>query len=126
VSIVRYSLIICAVSAGTLAALFALVSLERAARLAMAAGALIASVNAVAAYGLAASSLHRSSSFFLGAILGGMVGRMALMLAAAVLVIVWAGLPRTPFVISLLAYFSLFLVAELAVLHRMTTSRRTS
>ncbi len=125
-SIARYSLIVCAVSAGTLAGLFALMSLERAARLAMSAGALIASVNAVAAYGLAVSSLRRSTGFFLGAILGGMVGRMAFMLAGAVAAISWVGLPRTPFVLSLLAYFSLFLAAELVVLQRMTVSRRTS
>jgi hypothetical protein len=126
VSILRYSLVVCAVSVVTIAGLFAILSLERMARLAVAAGALIAAVNAVVAHGLAVSSLRRSTSFFLGAILGGMVGRMAFMLAAAVVATAWAGLPATPFVISLLAYFSVFLVAELVVLHRMTTSRRTS
>jgi hypothetical protein len=55
-----------------------------------------------------------------------MVGRMALMLLGAVAAIMWAGLPRTPFVTSLLAYFSVYLVAELVVLQRMTVSRRTS
>jgi len=46
----------------------------------------------------------------LGAVLGGMVGRVALMLGAVVVGILGLGLPRLPLVASLLGYFMLFLV----------------
>jgi hypothetical protein len=57
---------------------------------------------------------------FLGAVLGGMVGRMALMLAAVMAAVLWLGLPSLPLVVSLLAYFVLFLILEIAILHRQT------
>src|SRR3990172_6003389 len=50
--------------------------------------------------------------------LGGMVGRMALMLAAVLVGVLVLGLPRLPLVVSLLAYFALFLAMELAVQHQ--------
>jgi hypothetical protein len=53
-----------------------------------------------------------------GALLGGMIGRMALMLAAVVAGVLLLGLPRLPLVIALLSYFTLFLVMELTVQHR--------
>jgi len=49
-----------------------------------------------------------------------MVGRMAVMLAAVLLGILLLDLPRLPLVVSLLAYYSLFLVMELTVQHRHT------
>jgi hypothetical protein len=50
-----------------------------------------------------------------------MVGRMALMLAAVVMGVLVFDLPKVPFAISLLAFFVLFLVLELTILHRRTS-----
>jgi putative effector of murein hydrolase LrgA (UPF0299 family) len=53
-----------------------------------------------------------------------MVGRMALMLGAVVAGVLLLGLPKLPLAASLLSYFVLFLVMELAILHRRTTPAR--
>ena len=63
---------------------------------------------------------RRSTGGFLGAILGGMLGRMFLMLGAVVVAVVAFDQPRIPLAISLLAYFTVLLVLELSVLHRHT------
>jgi hypothetical protein len=86
------------------------------------AGALLAAANTLAAYGLVLWASERSTNAFLGAVLGGMVGRMGLMLAAVVAAVLLFGLPKVPLAVSLLAYFVLFLVFELTVLQRRTTS----
>ena len=65
-------------------------------------------------------SRQRSTQAFFAAVLGGMVGRMAFMLGAVVLGVLVLGLPRLPLVVSLLAYFTLFLGLELTVQHRNT------
>ena len=85
------------------------------------AGALLAAANTLAAYGLVLWASGRSTNAFLGAVLGGMVGRMGLMLAAVVVAVLLFGLPKVPLAVSLLAYFVLFLVFELTVLQRRTT-----
>jgi hypothetical protein len=84
-------------------------------------GAGLAVVNTVAAYGLAVWSANRSTNVFMGAVLGGMVGRMGVMLAAVVGAVLLLGLPKVPLAVSLLSYFVLFLVFELALLHRKTS-----
>jgi branched-subunit amino acid ABC-type transport system permease component len=61
---------------------------------------------------------RRSTNTFMGAVLGGMVGRMGLMLAAVVAGVLVLGLPKVPLAISLLAYFVLFLVFEISVLQK--------
>ena len=58
---------------------------------------------------------------FLRAVLGGMLARMAALLAAVVAAVLFLGVPKLPLAVSLLSYFVLFLVFELAVLHRRTT-----
>jgi hypothetical protein len=58
----------------------------------------------------------------MGAVLGGMVGRMAVMLAAVVAGVLVLGLPKVPLAVSLLGYFVVFLVFELTVLQRRTGS----
>jgi hypothetical protein len=120
-SLTRYAAVVVAVVLGTLALAHPL--LPPGARAAAAAGAALAAANTLLAYGLVVWSARRSTNVFLGAILGGMVGRMAAMLAAVVAGIVLLGLPKVPFVLSLLAYFVLFLVFELAVLQRRTSAR---
>jgi len=64
---------------------------------------------------------RRSTNVFLGAVLGGMVGRMGLMLAAVVVAVLLLGLPKVPLAVSLLAYFVVFLVLELALIQRRTS-----
>ena len=46
---------------------------------------------------------------------------MVLMLAAVVAAVLVLGLPAVPLAVSLLAYFVVFLVFELTVLHRRTS-----
>jgi len=87
------------------------------------AGGALAALNTLAAYALVLWSQRRSTQVFMRAILGGMVGRMALMLAAVVAGILGLGLPTIPLTVSLLGYFVLFLVVELAILQRRTTAQ---
>ena len=88
---------------------------------AVAAGGVLAALNTILAYSLVLWSTGRSTNVFLGVVLGGMVARMALMLVAVALGIVTFGLPKAPFTISLLAFFTLFLGLELTILHRRTS-----
>lgn len=89
-------------------------------RTAAVAGALLAAVNTLGAYGLVLWASGRSTNAFMGAVLGGMVGRMGLMLAAVVAAVLVLGLPKVPLAVSLLGYFVVFLVFELTVLQRRT------
>jgi hypothetical protein len=92
--------------------------LEPAALYGMVLGAALAAANTLAAYGLVLWAQRRSTNTFMGAVLGGMVGRMGLMLAAVVAGVLVLGLPKVPLAISLLAYFVLFLVFEISVLQK--------
>lgn len=85
-------------------------------------GASLAGLNTIVAYGLVLWSHSRSTKAFMGAVLGGMLGRMAFLLGAVVAGVGVLDLERIPLVAALLGYFVLFLVVELAVLHRPTTS----
>ena len=85
-------------------------------------GAVLATVNTIAAYFLVGWSQGRSTNAFLGAVLGGMLGRMGVMLAAIVAGVLALGLPQVPLVVSVLAYFTLFLVLELNVVNRTVRS----
>jgi hypothetical protein len=84
-------------------------------------GSAIAAANSVAAYGLVAWSAPRSTAWFFRAILGGMLVRMGFMLAAVLAGVLLLGMPRLPFVFSLLGYFVALLVFELAVVARRMT-----
>jgi F0F1-type ATP synthase assembly protein I len=81
-------------------------------------GAALALANTVAAYALVRWSAQRPVNTFMGAVLGGMVGRMALMLAAVLGLVLFFDLPEVPLAVSLLVYFVLFLVMELRLVHR--------
>lgn len=87
-------------------------------RLAVLLAAGLATLNTIGAYGLVLWSSGRSTKAFMRAVLGGMVARMAVMLAAVVAAIQWLELPALPFVIALLGYFVTFQVFELAILQR--------
>jgi len=92
--------------------------LDEAARLAAGYGAALAVLNAVAAYALVRWSDRRSVRAFLGAVLWGMLGRMGLLLGGTVLGVLALGLPQLPLAASLLALFAVYLVLEVAVVHR--------
>ena len=125
-SLLRYSLLVTGVAVATfaLARAVALRRVEAPVRGAAAFGAALAVANTVAAHALVLWSARRSTNAFLGAVLGGMVGRMALMLGAVVAGVLLFGLPKLPLAVSLLSYFVLFLVMELSILHRRTTPAR--
>ncbi len=116
-SLARYAALTGATVAVSLAAILPQLAPE--ARPSVLFGGLLALANAVAAYGLALWSAARSTQAFLTAVLGGMVGRMGIMLAAFVGAVLGLGFPPVPLAVALLAYFVLFLMLELALLSRM-------
>jgi hypothetical protein len=124
VSLGRYTLVVLALlGAGLGAAWLPLLrGLEPRARWASFLGGALAALNAITAYLLVLWSASRPTGAFLRAILGGMVGRMAFLLAAVVGAVLGLGLPSVPLTVSLLTYFVLFLVLELAVLHMRATA----
>jgi hypothetical protein len=129
-SLIRYSILVLGIAVATFAVAWevALRRADVATRWAAAFGAALAMANTLTAHALVLWSSRRSANAFLGAVLGGMVGRMAIMLAAVVAGVLWLGLPKVPLAVSLLCYFVLFLVMELTILHRRTsgTSYRTT
>jgi hypothetical protein len=125
VSFGRFALVVLAVAGGSLGLLWPWLrrALDPSARKAAVLGASLAALNSLAAYFLVLWSTPRSTTTFFRAVLGGMLGRMALLLAAAVAAIRWLGLPALPLVVSLLAYFVLFLALELGVVARRPSLR---
>ena len=117
-SLQRYSILVALVAAATLPLLALVLPSGTQVQSAIAYGALLATLNTLAAHALVLWSERRSTKAFLGAVLGGMAGRMALMLAAVVVGVLGLGLPRLPLVASLLGYFIVFLVLELTLQHR--------
>jgi hypothetical protein len=81
-------------------------------------GGAVAAVNAIAAYATVLWSRERSTNVFLGAVLGGTLGRMAAMLAAAAVGLGLLDLRRVPMVAALLSYYVLFLIFEMKLLAR--------
>ena len=118
-SFLRYAAIVLAIMIGSLGLVLPLLSsLGRGEfREPTLAGAALAALNTLAAYGLILWSKGRSPNVFLGAVLGGMVGRMGLMIAAFLSLVLYLGIPKVPLAFALLSYFVLFLVLELSVLN---------
>ena len=121
-SLKRYALIVLAIVSVSLSLLLPALAgvLDAGGQLAALFGGLLAGLNTLLAFFLVSWSEKRSTNVFLRAVLGGMVARMALMLGAVVLAVLYLGLPKVPLAISLLGYFVLFLVFELRVLHKRT------
>ena len=88
-------------------------------------GAAIAAANAILAYAIALWARHGSTNVFLGAVLGGMFGRMVLMLAAVAVGLGIFDLRRLPLVAGLLTYFVVFLAVELIALNRRPAAELT-
>ncbi len=117
-SLQKYSALVVLIAAATLSAAALVLPSEMPVRAAVVFGAVLATLNTVAAHALVAWSEGRSTKLFLGAVLGGMAGRMALMLGAVVAGVLGLDLPRLPLVASLLGHFMLFLVLEITLQHR--------
>lgn len=126
-TLARYTLIVGGVLGATLVpallVLGARLSVEE--RWATGFGGALAGLNALAAYGLVRWGERRSQRAFFAAVLGGMVGRMGLLLVVVVAGILGLGLPRLPLAFTLLAYFVAFLALELALLQRRTPAEET-
>ena len=117
----RYAFVVIGLVGGTLALLWPFLPLDARGRGAAAFGAALAALNALVAYFLVLWSEERSTAAFFRAVLGGMAGRMALMLAAVLAGVFLLDLPKVPLALSLLAYFVLLLVLELTLVHRRTS-----
>lgn len=118
----KYTMLVLGVAAAAAAMAFPLVlrRLDGASRAAVAYGATLAVLNTLAAHALVVWSQRRSTQAFLRAVLGGMLGRLALVLAAVVAGILVLGLPKVPLALALLSLFVVFLIMELMILHRRT------
>jgi hypothetical protein len=115
-------MLVVGVALGTLAVAWplALRRLDLPARAAIGFGLAVALANTVAAHALARWATGRSTTVFFRAVLGGMAGRMALMLAAVLAGLLALDLPRLPLAASLLSYFVVFLSMEITIQHRHT------
>ncbi|PYQ41227.1 MAG: hypothetical protein DMF77_16370 [Acidobacteria bacterium] len=120
-TVARYVAVVLGAVGASLAAAWPALSAE--ARPAVLTGALLAALNTVCAYFLALWSAGRSNNAFFVAVLGGMLARMTVLLAAVLLGVLVFALAKLPLTFSLLAYFVVFLVLELAVVSRRPTGQ---
>jgi hypothetical protein len=122
VSFSRYAQVVTAVAGVSLALLWPVAgALGPGGWFAAAWGAALAVLNTLAAYGLVRWSEGRTTVWFFRAILGGMLVRMTLLLAAVAVALLGFGLRPGPFIVSLLGHFVAFLGLETAVLSRTST-----
>jgi len=119
VTFARYTAVVLGAVGASLCAAWPV--LPAGARPAVLTGALLAALNTICAYFLALWSAGRSNNTFFVAVLGGMLGRMTVLLGAVLVGVLVLGLPKLALTFSLLAYFVAFLVLELAVLSRRPT-----
>ena len=120
-TLARYTAVVLGAVGASLCAAWPMLAAE--ARPAVLTGALLAALNTLCAYFLALWSAGRSNHAFFVAVLGGMLGRMTVLLGAVLVGVLVVGLPKLPLTFSLLAYFVAFLVLELAVLSRRPTGQ---
>jgi hypothetical protein len=123
-TLLRYTILVLGVVAAAGAVAFPLVlhGLDTPSRAAVAYGTALAVLNTLAAHALVVWSEGRSTQAFLRAVLGGMLGRLVLMLAAVVAGVLVLSLPKVPLALALLSFFVVFLVMELSILHKRTGS----
>jgi len=124
VSLSRHGLIVAAILVSTLAAGAVLVGprLSAPAQRAVVFGALLAGLNAVLAHLLVVRTRGRAPAVFVRLVIGGMAGRMALVLGAVAVAVAVLQLPGLPLVLSLLGYFAAFLALEIVSLHAVTAT----
>ena len=123
-SLTRYATIVMGVQLllflGALAVFGA--SLDALGRAGVLLGGFLAGANAIGSYLLATwGASARSNLVFMQAILGGMLGRMFILLGAVTAAIV-LGMPKAPLIASLLVHYVIFLVLEVAALTRRLSS----
>jgi len=120
VSVGRYLLVVVAAALSALALSWPLFlrGLGADGRWAAVYGALLAALNSVLAYALVRWSDHRSAKAQVVAVLGGMLVRMALLLAGVVFGILGLRLPQAPLTASLFLLFAVYLAIELTIIHR--------
>lgn len=83
-------------------------------------GAALAAANTLAAHALLLWSRGRPLKSFLIAVLGGMAGRMAVVLGLLLVAMMGLELPTVPLVASLMGYFAVFQALELLGLRGAT------
>jgi len=87
-------------------------------------GATVAAANAILAHLLVLRTAGRPPSVFLKLVIGGMAGRIALVLGAVSIAVAVLNLPGLPLVLSLLGHFAVFLGLEIVALHSMAPAPR--
>jgi hypothetical protein len=123
VTLGRQTLVVLAVAASSQAAVALTGWLDRPGRMAAAFGAAVAAANAIASHALMVLSEGRSTRAFLKLVLGGMAGRLVLVITAVLLGILVLGLPRLPLLVSLLAHFVVYLAVEMVLVHGASGAR---
>ena len=124
----RHALIVAAVLAVTLLGGGMLVHERLSASVAEAAvfGATVAAANAILSHMLVLRTAGRPASVFLKLVIGGMAGRIALVLGAVVVAVAVLNLPGLPLVLSLLGHFAVFLGLEIVALNSLAAPRLDS
>lgn len=120
-SFTRFAAIVAGTLVVTLSLALSLLVQRGPAALATLVGALLAALNAFAAYALVRYSRDRSTLVFMRAVLGGMTLRMGVMLLAIVVALRLFQLEQVPLIFSLLTHFALFLALELFAVHSSST-----
>ena len=123
-TLARYALIVAAILAVTLigGGLLAGGRLSASAAEAAVFGATVAAANAILAHLLVLRTAGRPASVFLKLVIGGMAGRIALVLGSVSIAVAVLNLPGLPLVLSLLGHFAVFLGLEIVALHSMTSA----
>jgi hypothetical protein len=85
---------------------------------AVVAGGALSTLNVAAGFLLIEYSFGKSYTVFLKAVLGGMGIRLAVMLAAMLLLIRIGAVATVPFVVSLLGFYAIYLVLEILYLQK--------
>ena len=91
--------------------------------LACIAGAVISVVNAIAGYAAIEYSIGKSYTVFLKAVLGGMGVRMLAMLSIMLVLIELFRFKAVPLVVSLLGFYSLFLILEVLFIQKKMSTK---
>jgi cation transporter-like permease len=92
-------------------------------RAAVAAGAALSTVNVMLGYMAIRYSFDRSHTTFLKAVLGGMGLRLLFMLGAFIALIAGFGMQPVALTVSLLGFYTVFMVLEIVYIQRRMTVR---
>jgi len=118
VSLARYALVVASILVASLTILGLALRgrLEGPAQGAVLFGAALAAVNTLSAHALLCWSRGRPLRSFMIAVLGGMAGRMVVVLGFLMIAMMAWGLPTLPLIASLMGYFAVFQALEFASL----------